>query len=299
MNPNSMERGLVCIDCGHHTGYTLPNQRPVPDVDLAQAAFNAASQSARIDVNDLLNSAPASENQWENRNPFPGLNNASANVTEPGKARTISAASIITISSTNTFHPTSSSSSSRISLIVDLYYTCRDATESYITTLRPVRSHTACSGYHRHHPYSQNSRAEASACGVRTRTLMDNISIICTHMWRRARSDVLAPHREEAGAVRDMRDLYAWGEIISRAFQSDDLEEGDMDWESARGSLCSGLGTNVWTKVGEAAKKLCEWLGDAEASDICEGVVNELKELKGLKEKDGGYSDLEDFGGIS
>jgi hypothetical protein len=128
---------------------------------------------------------------------------------------------------------------------------------------------------------------------------MDNISIICTHMWRRARSDVLAPHREEAGAVRDMRDLYAWGEIISRAFQSDDLEEGDMDWESARGSLCSGLGTNVWTKVGEAAKKLCEWLGDAEASDICEGVVNELKELKGLKEKDGGFSDLEDFGGIS
>ncbi|KAE9381398.1 hypothetical protein N431DRAFT_476231 [Stipitochalara longipes BDJ] len=296
MSPSFMEQAPAHIDCGRHTRYTLPIQRSVPEVDLAETAFNAASRSARIAVNNLLNSAPASEDQWDNGDLFSSTNNATAKIHGIGQARTMSTGSLMSISSSATLQPTSSSAPSRISLIVDLYYTSTDATNSYISTLRPVRRHTACSVRCRHHPYAHGSRPRAPKCGGRSRTLMDNISAICTHMWRRAKSDILAPHREEAGTVRDMRDLYAWGEVISRAFQSDDLEESDMDWESARGSLCSGMGTDMWTKVGEAAKRLCEWLGNEEAILICEDVVNELKKLK---EKEDCGGDIEGLDSIS
>ena len=99
--------------------------------------------------------------------------------------------------------------------------------------------------------------------------------------------------------MREMRNLYAWSEIISRAFQSDDLEWSDLDSESVsesvRGSLCSGMGTDMWTVVGDVAMKLCEWLGDDEALHICERIVNEMKELK--ETSDGGV-DIEEFGSI-
>jgi hypothetical protein len=109
---------------------------------------------------------------------------------------------------------------------------------------------------------------------------MDNISTICTHLWRKARSDVLAPRREEAKAVRDMRDLYAWGEIISRVSQSEDLDGNGMERESATGSFDSGGGSDVRAMVGEAGNNLCEWLGNYEALLVCDGVVRELRRLK-------------------
>jgi hypothetical protein len=92
-----------------------------------------------------------------------------------------------------------------------------------------------------------------------------------------------------------MRDLYAWGELISRGFQSDDLEENITDWGSGMGSLSSCIGTDVWEKIGEAASNLCEYLGSDEALLACEEVLNELKELK---EKVDGGGNPEGFGCI-
>ena len=77
-----------------------------------------------------------------------------------------------------------------------------------------------------------------------------------------------------------MRDLYAWGEIISRVFQSEDLERNGMEWESAMGSFDSGGGSDVCAIVGEAGNNLCEWLGNYEALLVCDGVVRELRRLK-------------------
>jgi hypothetical protein len=122
---------------------------------------------------------------------------------------------------------------------------------------------------------------------------MDNISAICTHRWRRARSDALAPHREEAAAVRDMSDLYAWGEVLTRSYQGDDLE--DSDWESVMGDFSSTDGNEIWVMVGEAAKKLCEWLGDDKALEVCGELANELRFSK---EKEDGGESSDGLGGI-
>jgi hypothetical protein len=83
-----------------------------------------------------------------------------------------------------------------------------------------------------------------------------------------------------------MRDLYDWGELITRGFQSDD--------GSAMGSLSSTDGNDIWLRVGEAAKNLCEWFDNDEAVAICEGITNELRELK--ENEEGESSD--GFGGI-
>jgi hypothetical protein len=93
---------------------------------------------------------------------------------------------------------------------------------------------------------------------------------------------VLSPRREEAATVRVMRDLYAWGEIISRGFQRDFLDES-ADWGSIVGSISSCNGVDVWERVGEAASDLCEWLGNDEAVVACEEV---LKELRGERERE-------------
>lgn len=91
-----------------------------------------------------------------------------------------------------------------------------------------------------------------------------------------------------------MRDLYVWGELITRGFQSDDFDDTSIDCGSAMGSLSSTVGNDVWLRVGEAAKNLCEWLDNDEALAICEGITNELRELK--EKEDGESSD--GFGGI-
>jgi len=124
---------------------------------------------------------------------------------------------------------------------------------------------------------------------------MDHISEICTHMWRRARRDALAPHREEAEAVRAMRDLYVWGEIITRGCQSDDFDDTIMDYGSAMGSMSSSVGNDVWLTVEEAATNLCEWFANDEALAICRGIANDLRELKG---KENGDESSDGFGGI-
>jgi hypothetical protein len=102
----------------------------------------------------------------------------------------------------------------------------------------------------------------------------------------------LSPRREEAATVRVMRDLYAWGEIISRSFQGDYLDES-ADWRSAMGSLSSCSGVDIWERVGEAACDLCEWLGNDEAAMACKEV---LKELREFQEREGGGGSPAEFG---
>lgn len=130
---------------------------------------------------------------------------------------------------------------------------------------------------------------------------MDNISTISTHLWRRARHDAMAPHRAEADAVREMRDLYAWGELVVRGREMDGLLDTDVDGEMEEGEIggvgeddvgstsCGGVGIKgkvTPLRVGGAAKRICEWMGDDEAWDKAQSVVVDLKGLG--KEKGAG-----------
>lgn len=287
-----MEQDHVYVNCCRDTGYILPDQRLVPDVEFARGGYNIAPYSPKITISDLLNPGPPSASPWQDGDRFSGTNNTHANIDEAGRATTICSTSSESISSSATLVPALSVAENHVFLVGDLYYTCRDAANSYISTLGPIHRHS--SYCHRHHPYSPASCPGQHARLGRSPSLMDNISAICTHMWRKARRDVLAPRRAEAEAVRDMRDLYAWGETVSRAFQSDGLEENRMDWENAEGRRCSGVGSDVWARVGEAAKNLCKWLENNEALVSCEEAANGLRELK----KEAGRSSPDEFGCI-
>ena len=261
-------------------------------IELAQEAYDVASQYVRVAVDDLLNSAQPNENREPSEDLIPGFNGT--NVNEPGRVRTISSPSSMSLCSSTTLQPSVNIVVDRVPFMDDLYYTCRDATDSYISTLRPLRHHASCSSRGRHHPYSPDPRPGQQARRNSPPSLMDNISAICTHLWRRATSDVLSPRREEAATVRLMRDLYAWGEIVSRGFQGDYLDES-VDWRSAMGSLSSCSTVDIWERVGEAASDLCEWLGNDEAVLACKEVLNELRELK---ERENGEGIPAAFGGV-
>jgi hypothetical protein len=106
---------------------------------------------------------------------------------------------------------------------------------------------------------------------------MDNISVISTYVWRKARRDVMAPHRAEAAAVRTMKDLYAWGEIVVRGFEGEDRGCDEQEGESESSVLGDERDAG---RVGEAAKRLCRWFGDEQASNVCEELAGELLHLK-------------------
>lgn len=199
-------------------------------------------------------------------------------------------------------HPTFSAIEQRCFLLNTLYHICVDATAVYSRSLLPARH--SRSRHRRYHPYRStypNHSSGNGAAGNASRnsaqpSLMDNISTICTHLWRKARHDVMAPHRAEADAVREMRDLYAWAELVARAMDSDGLLSVD-DISTDGGSVSEygpggGAGFNgsggveVPIRVGRAAKRICEWVGDEEGWDSCDSVCNELREL-GEKDRDG------------
>jgi hypothetical protein len=132
---------------------------------------------------------------------------------------------------------------------------------------------------------------------------MDNISTIASDLWHTARRDAMAPRRAEADAIREMQDLYRWGEIVATGFQNASVgREGyDDAIEQSISSLASehesdlDLGFEAWIcrKVGRSAKRICEWLGDGEAWDICQGAMVELTELE---EKEEGKSVISGLG---
>jgi hypothetical protein len=303
MSSITMPQNQNCC-CRTDPRYDLPIQHSTPDVTVARAAYNMAGQYPRLPVNDLLNSASPNDDQYSNETRTLGINNASTSVNGSGQARTISSSSAMSISSTDTLHHQFSIAEERMFLVSELYYRCRDASASYRRSLSTINRHpsrasrTSSSGHFRHKPYGRRSRPGQQAHQInvnRPQSLMDNISAICTHMWRGARSDALAPRREEAEAVRMMRDLYVWGEIIIRRYQSDDFEDTIMNCGRATGSLSSSAGNDIWSRVGEAAKNLCEWFANDEALASCEGIANKLRELK---EKEDGGESSDGFGGI-
>jgi hypothetical protein len=109
---------------------------------------------------------------------------------------------------------------------------------------------------------------------------MNNISTICTYLWRKARHDDMAPHCAEAEAVRNMRDLYVWAELVARGPSSDGLlSPNDLDLESEANYGDLGGEMNMAVRVGKAAMRICEWVDDGEAWDSCQSVVDELRDL--------------------
>ncbi|TGO56396.1 hypothetical protein BCON_0078g00130 [Botryotinia convoluta] len=157
----------------------------------------------------------------------------------------------------------------RYFLLNTLYQICLDATTTYIRAL-PNSSHIGLryertrSYSHRYHPYRGKGR-ERSYNDDHSKTLMDNIEVISTFLWRKARRDQMAPHRAESDAAMDMNNLYKWGENLV-----DGMEER-AGTEGAR------------TAVLNAALTMCGWLRVAEASTLCKEIEGELRGLANLE----------------
>lgn len=86
----------------------------------------------------------------------------------------------------------------------------------------------------------------------------------------------MAPHRSEADAVRAMRDLYAWGEIVVKAMESGMIYEDDDESEGR--STVTGLDVDGDIRIAQAAKRFCHWLGDRDAWEECEKLLGRLRE---------------------
>lgn len=114
----------------------------------------------------------------------------------------------------------------------------------------------------------------------------------------------MAPHREEAAAVREMRDLYVWGEVVARCMESDGLDDGNEYGDSESGVTVLGPGGGgtgsdgvryPGMKVARAAERLCNWLGDEDVWDTCDTIMEELRDLVDI---DGGGGGGSEFGSI-
>ncbi|KAF7938041.1 hypothetical protein EAE99_001713 [Botrytis elliptica] len=157
----------------------------------------------------------------------------------------------------------------RYFLLNTLYQICLDATTTYIRALPNssyigLRYEQTRSYSHRYHPYRGRGR-ERSYNDDHSKTLMDNIEVISTFIWRKARRDQMAPHRAESDAAMDMNNLYKRGEILV-----DGMEERART-EEAR------------TAVLNAALAMCEWLRIAEACTLCKEIEGELRDLTNLE----------------
>jgi len=161
---------------------------------------------------------------------------------------------------------------------VTLYNICLDASANYLFALRRHQHLKSWKARH-YHPYSR-PHPEAS----RHASLMDNISMICTYMWRKARSDGMAPHRAEAKAVRVMRDLYAWGQLLVQGFQDDENEDEDEEMDEGETEEGWDGEESLAMMVGQAAKRLCSELRDWRAWGVCDDITTDLRDL----EREGG-----------
>ncbi|PVH88219.1 hypothetical protein DL98DRAFT_365064, partial [Cadophora sp. DSE1049] len=185
------------------------------------------------------------------------------------------------ISSNSTLRPPFSIDEERYFRLNTLYHICMDATSTYINSLLPSTRHRHNqlprhrNHGSRYHPYPahRSGRGPGGAGNCRRHTLMNNIRDISTNMWRRARSDGMAPHRAEADAVQAMRDLYAWSVVVAQGMESDGINLGQgEDGDDVRDAIA---GINV----AHAAMRLCEWLGDERAWRGCDGILRELRDL--------------------
>lgn len=94
----------------------------------------------------------------------------------------------------------------------------------------------------------------------------------------------MVPHQAEAEAVRVMRDLYAWGEVVVRGLEEGGVGAGiDMDVEMESQSGWSEIGEGKAARVGMAAKNLCRWLNDKQAANLCDDLTMELEALEEIE----------------
>ena len=84
----------------------------------------------------------------------------------------------------------------------------------------------------------------------------------------------MAPHRAEADAVREMGDLYAWGEVLVKGLESEGVDGGDGGVEGSLGGD-SGL-----MEVAKAARRFCVWLKDWRAWGACKRVEGLMRDLE-------------------
>jgi hypothetical protein len=187
----------------------------------------------------------------------------------------------------NTIQAPLSIAERRSNLLVALYGICLQASAAYTSSFAlPLgRDRAQLLGSRRpqgdrYHPYAM---ARVSHCQSRSheahsgeRALMDYISIISTHIWRKARSDLIAPHRAEAVAVREMRDLYTWGEFLVRGVEDEDHVYDEEQSDRTHDAWTEEESTMM---VGEVAARLCRWLRDREALRACQRVSMELMGL--------------------
>jgi hypothetical protein len=192
-----------------------------------------------------------------------------------------------TSSRTTEDHP--SAQECRYDAIQRLYSICQGASATYAQSLhRPARRglptanspgmHGQREGrYHPYEPYTPASHAHPQGRSSRTHggaelTLMDHVSVICTYMWRRARAGLIAPHRAELTAVRDMGNLYTWSAALVDYLEKNygpgaiGMEEGEREGAGGR------TGPVPASAVGHMAMKLCRHFGNSEGVRACESI---------------------------
>ncbi|KAA8576577.1 hypothetical protein MFRU_014g02350 [Monilinia fructicola] len=170
----------------------------------------------------------------------------------------------------------------RYFLLNTLYQICLDATTTYIRAL-PQSSHSGLrwephhSYSNRYHPYRGKARKRLYN-DDQSKTLMDNIEVISTFLWKKARRDEMAPHRAESDAVMDMHNLYKWGANLVGG-----MEERARDEEARTAVLHAGMA-------------MCDWLKVSEPSTLCKEVEGELRDLTNLESQRMRDEDDEDDG---
>ncbi|CZS91288.1 uncharacterized protein RAG0_01987 [Rhynchosporium agropyri] len=285
--PDQVTNPLPHICFCNRNGVAIQNHSPI---DIATEDHENTRPYHRLSVSDILNHSPLPGTQAQNgeASSAPNTGNSSDDtdhpmLTPPRSIPAHSEASRSSISSDRTQRPPFDTIEKRCYLLNTVYHICMDATSTYIINLRPAtRNRHNQLPRHRNHGSTRYQPYQFHRCGrdadstadlhARRRTLMDNISSISTYIWRRARSDEMAPHRAEGDAVHAMRGLYRWSEIVVRGIESDGREDG----VAAEGPH---VGDIMGMKVAVAAKDLCRWLGDDGAWNHCCGVMNELREL--------------------
>ncbi|KAE8440802.1 hypothetical protein EG329_006558 [Mollisiaceae sp. DMI_Dod_QoI] len=276
-----------------------------PVFKLATDAYNMMQPYPRLPVTDLLNAAPTSSlpsmaSHGVEASQTPAVDDNTDTVSIQRQMTPISMSTYSTATSSSTIRPSFNITEERCFLLSTLYNTCLEAAASYalisIPSSRRRHCGTGTRAVPRYHPYSPRPNSSyctqsSTAFGARketkkSKTLMDSISTICTRLWRKARRDGMAPHRAEADAVRDMRDLYAWSEVVAKCMESDGLEDGESGLESDDHGLENGRASETLEgtgfpgmRVAKAAKCICQWLGDEDAWDTCDTVMGELRDL--------------------